>query len=66
MVFQGNSASKPPLGTINVIFAAPERTGSYPSRIMSVSHYSDNEPNLVPKRVKTNVPLVLSFLEVDK
>ena len=34
--FQGNPASKPPLGTINVIFAAPGRTGSYPSRIMSV------------------------------
>ena len=33
---------------------------------MSVSHYSDDEPDSVPKRVKTNVPLVLSFSEVDK
>ena len=33
---------------------------------MSISHYFDNEPNLVPKRVKTNVPLVLSFSEADK
>ena len=33
---------------------------------MSVSHYTDDEPNSVPKRVKTNVPLVLSFSEADK
>ena len=65
-VFQGNAASKPPLDTINVIFAAPRRTGSCPSRIMSVSYYSDDESNLVPKRIKTNVPLVLSFSDADK
>ena len=33
---------------------------------MSVSHYTDDEPNSVPKRAKTNVPLVLSFSEADK
>ena len=33
---------------------------------MSVSHYSDDESNSVPKRIKTNIPLVLSFSEVDK
>ena len=33
---------------------------------MSISHYSDDEPNSVPKRIKTNVPLVLSFSEADK
>ena len=54
LAFQGNAASKPPLGTINVIFAAPGRTGSCPSRVMSVSCYSDDESNLVPKRIKTN------------
>ena len=64
--FQGNPASKPPLGTINVIFATLGRTGSCPTRIMSVSHYTDDEPNSVPKRAKTNVPLVLSFSEADK
>ena len=64
--FQGNAASKPPLGTINVIFAAPGRTRSCPSRIMSVSHYSDDEPNSVSKRIKTNILLVLSFSEADK
>ena len=64
--FQGNAASKPPLGTINVIFAAPGRTGSCPSRIMSVSCYSNNESTSVPKRIKTNVPLVLSFSAANK
>ena len=64
--FQGNPASKPPLGTINVIFAAPGRTGSCPTRIMLVSHYTDDEPSSMSKRAKTNVPLVLSFSEADK
>ena len=64
--FQGNAASKPPLDTINVIFAALGRTGSCPSRIMSVSYYSDDESNSVPKRIKTNVPLVLSFSDANK
>ena len=64
--FQGNAASKPPLGTINVIFAAPGRTGSCPSRVMSVSSYLDDDPNSMPKRIKTNVPLVLSFSTANK
>ena len=33
---------------------------------MSVSCYSDDESNSVPKRIKTNVPLVLSFSDADK
>ena len=33
---------------------------------MSVSYYSDDDSNLRPKRIKTNVPLVLSFLDADK
>ena len=33
---------------------------------MSVSCYSDDESNAVSKRIKTNVPLVLNFLDVDK
>ena len=58
---------RPPLGTINVIFAAvPGRTRSCPFRIMSVSCCSDEDSNLMPKRAKMNVPLVLSFSDVDK
>ena len=63
---QGDAASKPPLGTINVIFATPRRTRSCLSRIMSVSCYSDDGSTSGPKRIKTNVPLVLSFLDTDK
>ena len=66
MAFQGNAALKPPFSTINVIFVAPGRTGSCHSRIMSVSYYSDDDSNSIPKRIKTNVPLVLSFSDADK
>ena len=64
--FQGNAAPKPPIGIINVILAAPGRTGSCPSRIMSVSCYSDEDSNSRPKRIKTNVPLMLSLSNADK
>ena len=64
--FKGNAAPKPRLGTINVIFATPGRIGSCPSKIMSVSCYSDEDSNSRPKRIKTNVPLVLSFSDADK
>ena len=64
--FQGNAAPRPPLGTINVIFAALGRTESCPSRIMSVSCCLDEDSNLMPKRVKMNVLLVLSFSDADK
>ena len=64
--FQGNAVSKPPFGTINVIFATSRRTGSCPSRVMSVSSYLDDDPNSMSKRIKTNVPLVLSFSDAYK
>ena len=41
--FRGNDTPRPPLGTINVIFIAPGRTGSCPFRIMSVSCCSDED-----------------------
>ena len=64
--FQGNVASKPSLGITNVIFATSRRTGSCPSRVMSVSSYLDDDPNSMSKRIKTNVPLVLSFSDAYK
>ena len=64
--FRGNAALRPSLGTINVIFAIPGRTRSYPSKIMSVSYCSDKNSNSMPKRAKMNVPLVLTFSDVDK
>ena len=66
MTFRGNAAPSPPLGTINVIFATLGRTGSCPSRIMSVSCCSGEDSSLMPKRVKMNVSLVLSFSDADK
>ena len=57
---------RPPFGTINVIFAALGKTGSCPSRIMSVSCGLGENSVPRPKRVKMNVPLVLSFSDVDK
>ena len=66
LAFHGNAATRSPFGTINVIFAAPGRTRSYPSRIISVSRCSDEDSSSMPKRVKMNVPLVLSFSDADK
>ena len=66
LAFQGNAAPRPPLGTINVIFAAPGRTRSYPSKIMSVSCCSSEDSGLMLKRVKMNIPLVLSFSDANK
>ena len=57
---------RPPLGTINVIFAVLGKTGSCPSKIMSVSYCSDEDSNSIPKRAKMNVLLVLRFSDADK
>ena len=64
--FRGNADPRPPLGTINFIFVAPRRIGSCPSRIMSVSCHSNEGSSSMPKRIKTNVPLVLSFSDAVK
>ena len=60
------ASSRPPLGTINVIFAAPRRTESYPSRVMLVSRCPDEGSSSMPKRVKMGIPLVLGFSDEDK
>ena len=58
--------SRPPLGTANVIFATPGRTGSYPSRVMSVARLSSGDINQNPKRAKVELPLVMGFSDEDK
>ena len=58
--------SRPPLGTINVIFAAPGRTETCPSRIMSVAWLSVEDLNSWPKRAKVSIQLVLSFSDENK
>ena len=64
--FRGNAFSRPPLGTINVIFAALGRIGSCPFRVMSLSLYQDEGSSLMPKRVKMDIPPVLGFSDEDK
>ena len=56
----------PLLGTINVIFAAPGRTGSCPSRVMSVAHLSSGDINQDPKKARVELPLVMGFSDEDK
>ena len=54
------------MGTINVIFAAPGRTGSQPARVMSVARSPAEDPNSRPKRARLEIRPLLSFLDEDK
>ena len=56
----------PPLGTINVIFAAPRRTGSYHFRVMSVARPPAEDSNPKPKRARIEIRPALSFSNEDK
>ena len=58
--------SRPPLGTINVIFVAPGRTGSWPSRVMSMAHLSPKDSRHEPKKAKLDRSLVMGFSDEDK
>ena len=58
--------SRYPLGTINVIFAAPGKTGSCPSRIKSVVRLSAGDTSQDPKRARMGLPLVMGFSDEDK
>ena len=51
---------------INVIFAALRRTGSCPSRTMSVAQLSIEDSNFEPKKAKVSIQQVLSFSDEDK
>ena len=69
---QANSRSEretpsgPPLGTINVIFTAPGRMGSYPSRVMFVARLSSEDTSHEPKRARLDRQLVMGFSDEDK
>ena len=54
------------LGTINVIFAAPGRTGTCLSRVMFVAHLSSEDTSHEPKRAKLDQQLVMGFSDEDK
>ena len=61
-----NAPSSPPLGTINVIFAGLGRTGSCPSRVMSMARFSSDEGVSEPKRAKVLIQPTLGFSDEDK
>nr|XP_023893149.1 uncharacterized protein LOC112005128 [Quercus suber] len=61
-----DNSSKPPLETINVVFAAPGRTGSLPSKVMSVASSSTTDACQNPKRAKVSAQLVIGFSDEDK
>ena len=62
---RGDASSRLPLGTINVIFAAPGRTGSCPSRVLSVFRPPAEDHSQASKRVRMDVPLILGFSDED-
>ena len=63
---QRDASSRPPLGTISVILAAPGRTSSYSSCVMSIARpqVGDLIPN--SKRGRMEVRTTLSFSDEDK
>ena len=58
--------SRPLLGTINVIFSAPGRTGSCPFRVMTVARLLPDDTCHEPKRARLERPLVVGFSDEDK
>ena len=54
------------MGTINVILVALGRTGSFPSRVMSVTWLSTEDNDRESKRSKKGASPVLGFLDEDK
>ncbi|XP_065635618.1 uncharacterized protein LOC136070117 [Quercus suber] len=58
---QRSDTSKPSLGTINVIFAAPGRTGFWPSKVMSVARLTAGDLGRDSKRARSVIQLVLGF-----
>jgi len=63
---QKDDSLRPPLGMINVIFAAPGRTGSCPSKVMSMARLSTEDNNAKPKRARIEIQPVLGFSDEDK
>ena len=64
--FEREIPSRSPLRTINVIFAAPGRTGSCPSRVMSVARLPSEDTSRESKRARLERPLILGFSDEDK
>ena len=63
---QRNASSRPPLGMISVILAAPGRTSSHPFRVMSIARPFVEDLTSDPKRSRMEVRPALSFFDDDK
>ena len=63
---QRNASMKPPLGTISIILAAQRRTGSQPSKVMSIALPSAEGSSPDPKSSRMEVRPTLSFSDEDK
>ncbi|XP_065630938.1 uncharacterized protein LOC136068136 [Quercus suber] len=61
-----SDSTKPPLGTINVIFAALGRTGSWPSKVMSVVRLPAGDIGRDPRSARPVVQQILGFSGEDK
>ena len=57
---------RPPLGTINVILAAPGRTGSSPSRVMSMDRFPTEPDDRESKRARVISSPLIGFSDEDK
>ena len=57
---------RPPIGTINVILAAPGRTGSSPFRVISVGRYPIEPDERESKRARVSATPLIGFSEEDK
>ena len=60
------STLRPPIGTINVILAAPGKTGSASFRVMSVSRFPTEPDNRESKRARVGATPLIGFSEEDK
>ena len=57
---------RPPIGTINVILAAPGRTGSNPFRVTSVGKLPAEADDRESKRARGMATPLIGFLDEDK
>ncbi|XP_030930920.1 uncharacterized protein LOC115956762 [Quercus lobata] len=57
---------RPPIGTINVILAAPGRTGSNSFRVMSVGRYPTEPDKRESKRARVSATPLIGFSKEDK
>ena len=57
---------RPPIGTINVILAAPRRTDSSPFRVMLVGRFPTELDEREFKRARVSATPLIGFTEEDK